>query len=248
MIPRHFKGLPILFAILCASNAQAIPMLTSGIWNLIEEGNSPPPVANVSGLNTNEIAWGNPFPAGATTPPSGYIFDGVNVDAPLDGPLFPLGDFTHVNFSIFLPSISGANLDVTLDIPDEGTSENFMFFFNHDETPNSLPCDPSGATVCPDLVTIPDASSTNTISIMGMEFILAIEGFSEDGGTTITDGFITEEGQNNTATLFARLEEVVVQQPVPEPTTLSLIGFGLALSGLGFVRRRRVSVRMAQGG
>jgi len=60
-----------------------------------------------------------------------------------------------------------------------------------------------------------------------IEYVLAIVGFSTDNGTTITDGFVTEENAENTATLYARL----VEYQVPEPGVLSLIGLGLLAFG-----------------
>ena len=103
----------------------------------------------------------------------------------------------------------------------------FSCTFDLDETPNSGTCTYPGLTTCPDRVSIPNVSSTETVELGGIEYVLAIVGFSTDDGSTITDGFITEEDAENTATLCARL----VEYQVPEPGVLSLIGLGLLAFG-----------------
>lgn len=230
---RIVAGLGGALALLFVNTASAVLVSTSGVWSSVEEDDGA--VADILGLGTNNVTWGEPFPAGATTPSSGYVFDGIAppVDVPTDGSVFMLGEFTHDNFPIFLPSITGATLELTLDFA--GDDSMFTYFFEHDETPNEGTCDPAGATTCPDVVSIPDASSTETVTIGGDTFLLTIVGFSEDGGMTIVDEFITEEGLSNSAELFARFDPV----EVPAPAPLAALALTLLLTGFAARRTRR---------
>jgi hypothetical protein len=198
-------------------------------------GITPGSVASISGLDTNEVRWGNPVGGGEN---SGYRFDGVASQAVTgDGSFFPLGDFSHINEAIFLPSITNADLDISLDFLSDGSpfSTSFPLVMNHNETPNSPPCNPSGATICPDIVTFSSPPSAVTVSLGGESFVFDILGFSQDGGNTITNEFLTEEGMTNTATLYASLTPVV---PVPLPPAVGLMGMGL-VGMIGIMRRRK---------
>tara|TARA_R110002073_G_scaffold101455_9_gene230572 strand:- start:413 stop:1141 length:729 start_codon:yes stop_codon:yes gene_type:complete len=232
----HLCNTLAIVALAWAFNANAIPVVTNGTWISLEEDNGP--VANISGIGTNKVSWGNPFGT-STAGPSGYTFAGVNGDAPLNNTLFALGDFTHDNFTISLPSISGANLDVNLNFTDEGVSQDFSFNFVHIETPNNTnPCAEGGAIPCPDLVLIPDTSSSETVLLQGNQYLLSILGFSQDGGTTVVPSFLTAEGQPNTATLYARLVLVPPTNDVSEPSALMLLAIGLV--GLWSSSRRKI--------
>ncbi len=199
-------------------NAHAIPVVTSGAWSSVEGGSL------ITGLNTDTVSWGQPAtPDGQ----SFYRFAGVNGDAPLDNTLFALGDFTHGNFPVFPPSITAATLDVSLDFTGENVMQNFTFGFEHTETPNNgNPCAAGGSQPCPDLVGIPDASSSETVLLQGNRYQLDIIGFSQDNGANVTSEFLTLEGQANTATLFARLA-LVPPTDVSEPSALMLLAVGL---------------------
>ncbi len=224
------KGCAALLLLLFTCSSGAVPVVTSGEWVNLQQLDGA--VDNESGLGTNEVRWGFPYP-GPGGESSGYRFDGVDIDVPIDGTIFALGDFTHLNFPIFLPSITGATLDLTISFTSEGFAETFSFFFEHEETPNTGTCRPAGATECPDVVTIPSAAATEMVTIDGEEFMLSIVGFSRDDGASIVEQFITEEGFENVATLFARFDPVRV---VPTPATLAIVG--LMLLALGASARR----------
>jgi hypothetical protein len=103
--------------------------------------------------------------------------------------------------------------------------------FQHNETPNAAPCDPSGATICPDVVTLVSEVSGETGVKVGTQFVkLRIDGFPS--GLT----FITEEGQANRAPLTASFTVTTV--PLPAAGWLLLAGLG----GLGLLRSRRKTV------
>ena len=212
-------------ALVWSVGAAAVPITSSGIWTAA--------VPSASGINTNQISWGSPATSAGQ---SSYIFNGVNPgDAPLDGMLFEIGSFTHNNFPIFAPLLTGADLRITLNFTDAGVSQSFDYEFEHTETPNNAnPCAEGGVSPCPDLVSIPDASSTETI-LLGTDFYrLNIVGFSQDGGSTVTGSFLTLENAPNTAALFAQLE--LVPTEIPEPPTLALIS--VVLLGIGAYKLR----------
>lgn len=222
------RFLKVLSVVACfwAFGASAFSLSSSGVWSSAEQGDGSVP--NLAGVGTNEITWGSPTGTNA----SGYLFEGFTEDVMVDGSLFAIGDFTHHNFAVPLPSITGATLEVNLEVAGVAM-DGFSFFFGHEETPNSGICAPAGTTVCPDVVSIPSATSGQPVEIDGVNYILSIVGFSQDGGLNIVDQFITEENQANTATLFARLERLVTLQIVPEPSTLALLSFGfLVLVGM----------------
>lgn len=157
--------------------AQAATVNTSGIWTSV----NPPGLSTLTGLNTNQISWGTP--AGGSGK-SSYVFQGVSgVTLPAPETDFLLGTFTHNNFPIFPPSITGAALDLNLSITNGNIlNQTFSFNFNHNETNNQQPCNPTGSTVCPDVVSfLNNGESNETITIGGVEYALFISGFQQGG-------------------------------------------------------------------
>jgi len=206
--------------------SQAIIIDSNGTWS------NPTGTATVSGVGTSTISWGNPTTSDGAQ--SSYNFSGnsnnIN-NASIDGSIFDLGMFTHNNYPIFNFNFTGADLDLSLDIFDGVdllASETFSFTFGHNETANSLPCDPLGSTICPDVVSIPLAITSDTVNIFGENYTLELLGFSSTGLGDVTTQFITEEGQSNSATLYGSL----VKASVPEPSSYLLLGIGLL--GLAF--------------
>lgn len=189
----------------------------SGVWqNTVTVGGG-----SASGEGTSAITFGN-----TSGTPSGYTFNAAatpqnNVASP-----FSLGEFIHNNFVIFGGSLLSADLSVSVSGTLDGTafSLNPVFSFSHNETNNTAPCDPIGATICPDVVSIVNAQDlTEIVNVGGQNFTLTIEGFQVGGGI-VTD-FFTEENQSNSATLVASLSEPA---PVPLPAAgwLLLAAFG----------------------
>ncbi|MBE9063631.1 THxN family PEP-CTERM protein [cf. Phormidesmis sp. LEGE 11477] len=199
--------------------AGAVSLTTSGTWSDID------PTSGITGGGTNQISWGNP--SNPSNSQSSYVFDGVSTMSNVADltTSFLLGTFTHNNFPITGTSLDSATLNVNLGL--DTLSETFAFGFNHNETNNATPCDPTGTTVCPDVVTfLNNSSSTQSILLDGVEYALAISGFSTDGGATLTSQFVTEEGQANNAQLFGQLTPAT---PIPTPAMLpGLVGMGIA--------------------
>lgn len=200
-----------------AGAAQAASLSTSGTWSTAVLDNG----AVLAG-GTNAISWGTSAGYGQ----SGYVFTGVSATVSNFVNPFKIGTFTHNNFPIYGNALDFATLNVNLNL--DSVTQSFSFLFDHLETPNSGLCEGPGTTICPDRVTFPNASSSQTVVLGGIAYNLTLTGFLKNGYATTS--FWTEEGQANSADLYARLTAV------PEP--LTVLGTAVAL-GLGTVFRRR---------
>ena len=211
----------------------------SGIWVDID----PNLMGGVTGLNTKEIRWGNPNPAGGSK--SGYRFDGVT---PPDltfnvGDGATLGTFTHFNFPIDSgTSITAATLNLsvtfTSDLFSGSRTFNSQFIFQHNETPNE--CNPLPGCAN-DIVTAsvnPSNSDTFHDSVTGHDFLFGVTGFQRLGVDFHT--FSSPEGQTNTALLRGSFADVTTFNSVPGPIVgAGLPGLVTALTGLVVLARRR---------
>jgi len=224
----------VMVTAMTAYAAEAAQLTTSGgTWTDVD----PDGPTDFSGLNTNQISWGDP----ADTMQSSYVFEGVE-DEPINLPgtpggmiTFDMGTFTHNNFPIFGTSITGATLSIPLDLVNgDLVDTDLTFEFAHNETPNNAsPCDAGGSQPCPDEVSISGSTPDQFFEADGMTFQFEIFGFEVDGVTNPT--FLTDEGQANVATLRGKITKVPPQVPVP--STLGLLGIGLV--GLGYVASRK---------
>jgi hypothetical protein len=218
------------------------------------------PVQNVKTYNANTpnplARWGGNSTSSTPSPAdSGYDFQAVavplNVAVPpnANSGVFDLGTFTHHNNPIPSgTSITMIELSLTTGVYiDTVFQQNmtFVFDFHHDETPNNdNPCadgNPNGTGVningCADHVTTSWSTSSDTFNLAGDIYTLNIFGFKTASGQAVD--FWTIEGQDNLATLQAKVQltSTLPEITVPEPTTLALLGLGLA--GLGFSRRKQ---------
>lgn len=218
-----------------------------------------PPVTIVNGNPLSTARWGTPFAPNIFQ--SGYDFTSAGSDnftvnpPPVSTPPELVGTFNHLNFPITGTTLQSIQLEIDANVAvnaiPEGTFK-FIFDFTHDETPNGGPpggpftgtCpyptagSPNGVGVningCADKVTVTTSSLSQTFLVGGVQYTLDILGFSQDGGVTIANSFVTTENQNNTAGLYAHVHAVTPS--VPEPASLALVGLGLLAAG--FMRRK----------
>lgn len=209
----------------------------TGVWTSA----APPGVAN--GVGTNQISWG--FPANGSQ--SSYSFVGVAPPPVMDVPLetlFDLGTFTHNNFPVFAPSITGAVLQVTTNLTvHDGFTLTLnvvsVFEFTHNETPNAAEtCLPGSGSVCDDVVIFAiNPSESDSFMIDGVSYLIDISGFLVGGN--LVNSFMTLEDQSNTATMRGIVAARTTPTQVPVPPSLALVGIGVAVTALARARRRR---------
>ena len=202
---------------LVASNAQALTLTgTSG------EFRNP-----VGGINVNttsgQINWGIGFPE--STLQSSMAFTGVGAtdSLPVDTE-FILGTLTHFNNPLFAVSgVSSVELDITLDFASAGL-QSLAFTLNIAETINAPPCNPSGTTVCPDIISWDGVSIGQPFNDSGTKYLLEILGFRPTPDSSLTNQLISEENQSNSTFIYAQVTEVA---PVSTPAAILPILTGL---------------------
>ena len=174
---------------------------------------------------------------------SGLGYKGVsNLDLDV-GEIFNLGELTHFNQTIFSNKPIGERVDfsLALDFGDSGIgSQNFNFSFAVDETLNSqevCPYQTDAGKGCSDKITWDFAiNQNNSFMYNNDEYSLELVGFSEGlASATIVNQFISQEGRDNSANLFARLVKIDRTQDIPEPSAM----LGLVGMGLFFARSRK---------
>lgn len=196
--------------------------------------------------NQWNYGWHNYDYVSEYTQKSGLGFTGVddlNVDV---GQIFQVGDLTHFNQTIWTngKDATSAEFSLDLDFGDYGIgNQTFDFAFSVDETVNNAEvCEyqTDAGKGCADRITW-DWSIDESSSFMhdGQEYTLELVGFSEQvAAASIVNEFVSQEGRDNSAGLFARLVTIDRTQDIPEPTSL----LGLAGLGLFFARARKKQV------
>lgn len=174
---------------------------------------------------------------------SGLGYEGVsnlNIGA---GDIFNIGELTHFNQTIYDYGLIGENAEFSLNL-DFGESsigsQNFNFAFSIDETVNQqdvCPYQTEAGKGCSDQITWDfSIDQENSFMYENEEYSLELVGFGEElASRGIVNEFISQEGRDNSANLFARLVKVDRTQDIPEPTSL----LGLAGMGLFFARSRK---------
>ena len=197
--------------------------------------------AGLSGVGSNTLKWGEPFPG--HTEQSGFVFDHerglVNSEVKANS-LFNVGTFTHINRVIHCDEhLDVARLKMTVTASFDGLVRTFETYYKFDlwETPNNDdPCANMGRNGVPDTVNqngcadrvrlLKDDSAAETFTHNGRVYSFELFGF--EGGSE----FWTIEDRENHAWLRARF--TVTEVPLPAGAWLLLGG----LAGLAMVRRR----------
>lgn len=233
-------GLVVASLTLVSLPARAIDLsVSTGVWTAINGG------ANVNGLNTSQLRWGNPATGNGQ---SGLGFVGSappTVSLPFDTN-FILGTLSHYNYPIYGGSAaSGATLKVGLTLADAGQiiSPNFSYAFSIDETPNTSTvagCNPAkqiSSVPCDDIIT-PIDPQPQTFTLNNKKYQLTISGFSTNtDGSSPLEKFTTVERLQSNAYLVGQLKDISPTPtpditPVPwETDALSVVGTTILFAG-----------------
>ena len=179
----------------------------------------------------DQVRWGQP--AGSDGQ-SGLGFTGA---APPDsifniGDAFEIGQLRHFNNPIYAPAATSVDLDISLSFSDpEGLNDEFDFAFTINETPNTT----GGSPGDDDFIFFPSSYASSVFEIGGVNYTLQLLGFGSDASNLVNQ-FQSPEGGTNAVRLWGQIT-TPSSAPVPEPSTILLVGTGL-LGIIGFGRKR----------
>lgn len=154
----------------------------------------------------SQIRWGlpgsfNPFD---TDRKSGMGFLGTSTTAITAGDVFGLGRLRHYNQPIWGGAPGQVALSLNLDLAGIGV-ETFNYALNIEETPNSGTCRYDSVAPCADRITWTNAIAAESFQVGNTEYTLELIGFSASVGGNLVNEFISQEGGNSDAYLYAQL-------------------------------------------
>ncbi|NJN88095.1 MAG: PEP-CTERM sorting domain-containing protein [Leptolyngbyaceae cyanobacterium SL_7_1] len=208
----------------------------TGSWNnVVLTDGSVDGGGTLTGVGTDQIRWGT-----TEGDKSGFDFTASSTPLAIDTEIdFSLGEFTHFNFPVFPPSVTSADLNVSLDFG--GTVQAFTYTFTNEETTNTIggcPAFQQSTTACDDRITFGTGFTSSSFLIGTQEYTLQLVGFVESGSTSVVSEFITEENAANRAALVGRLTTPPPVETVPEPMAIA----ALSVVGTFLIVRRRSTV------
>lgn len=238
----HGVGMAILTTVTALTGASAsAATLTAtsivGSWNnIVLTDGSVDGGGTLIGAGTNEIRWGTPLD-GANK--SGFNFNASLTPTTITTETnFFLGELTHLNFPVFPPSVTSADLNISLDLG--GVLQSFAYTFTNEETDNgslsTCPAFQQSLVPCDDKITFGTGFTSSTFLIASQEYTLQLVGFVGASTTSLAE-FVTQEGAANTALLVGRITTPPPVEAVPEPAAIA----ALATIGIYIVTRRSIA-------
>lgn len=170
----------------------------------------------------NQVRWGlpgsfNPFD---TNRKSGMGFLGSSTTKIAAGDIFGLGRLRHYNQPIWGGAPSQVALSLNLDLAGLGV-KTFNYALNIEETTNSGTCRYYSVTPCSDRITWTNAIAAESFQVNNTEYTLELIGFSTAVGGNLVNEFISQEGGNSDAYLYAQLTALTPPEPPTPPTPLA---------------------------
>lgn len=178
----------------------------------------------------DQVRWGTPAGPGGQ---SGLGFTGAAPPASTFGvgDAFEIGQLRHFNNPIYATWATSVDLNISLSFSDPaGLDPVFDFAFTIDETPNTTGNSPDDD----DFIDFPSSYASSVFEISGVNYTLQLLGFGSDA-SSLVDQFQSREGRTNSTSLWGQI--TTSSEPVPEPSTILLMGTGL-LGIIGFGRKR----------
>lgn len=217
-------ALMVLFMFSTNLHALAIVGSSSGVF--INPGG--PSGMVVTGVGTSNFTWG------VGSPPSSLSFGVTAVNTETET-VFSFGTLTYFNGTI----TSGTQADnVDLDVlfsltTPAGVNQNFIYTLGLINTPNTGTAN-QNADIVQFQTTFPSSSFTAGGEHFTLEF-LGVGTITGSGFSTINQFFVLE-GASASAQLLGR---VTATNPIPEPSTLILLGTGfIGLVGYNYRRKK----------
>jgi hypothetical protein len=219
---------------------------SSGTWGEPDPGSNTKPTS--TGVGTHEFKWGQAITDDPDfgTEANKLTFTGIDKNKPFlakVGSLFKVGSLTYSNGIVPLgTNVDSVPLNLNLSFTNPvNYSEEFKFDFELYNTPNLGATPEENADSVIIMNKYGDRSFTDD---QGIEYLLEMIGFSQDGGITTVNKFDVLEREQTTAGIYARITRVTPTKQIPEPSGL----VGISALSIYFFFRRNKSLKDKSGG